>query len=208
MIRILLFEDNEFLTDSFKELIKHTEDMELCATYQTGTDAVRHITYFKPDIVIMDIDMPGKNGLDALRAIRAEGLETLVIMHTVFEDNHRVFQAVCHGASGYLLKTSTPDKILQSIREAKEGGAPMTPSIAKQVLQLFSTPFSKQQDLETLTSREHDVLNLLVKGYSYKMIAADLQLSMETIRFHVKNIYAKLHVHSKSEVVAKVLSQR
>lgn len=208
LIRILLFEDNEDFIDSMKELIQDTHDIELCSVFNNCKDAVRHIQYYHPDIVIMDIDMPIKNGLEGLRSIREAGLETTVVMLTVFDDNDRVFQAVCSGASGYLLKTSTPERIVQSIREAFSGGAPITPSIAKQMLKLFSMPFQNANDLQKLTVREHDVLSYLVRGYSYKMAAAEMVIGLETIRFHVKNIYAKLHVNSKSEAVAKAIQNR
>ncbi|HOZ52635.1 MAG TPA: response regulator transcription factor [Chitinophagaceae bacterium] len=208
MIRVLLFEDNEDFIDSMKELIHDSSDIALCEVYNHGKDVVRHIEFHHPDIVVMDIDMPIQNGLQGLREIRAAGLETIVIMLTVFDDNDRVFQAVCGGASGYLLKSSAPEKILDGIREAVNGGAPMTPSVAKQVLKLFSAPFQKSEDLQKLTPKEHEVLSFLVRGYSYKMIASDLQISIETIRYHVKNIYAKLHVNSKSEAVAKALQNK
>ncbi|MBK7761896.1 MAG: response regulator transcription factor [Bacteroidetes bacterium] len=208
MIRILLFEDNEDFIDSMKELIQDTHDIELCSVFNNCKDAVRHIQYYHPDIVIMDIDMPIKNGLEGLRSIREAGLETTVVMLTVFDDNDRVFQSVCNGASGYLLKSSAPEKIIEGIREAHNGGAPMTPSVAKQVLKLFSAPFRKSDDLQKLTAREHDVLSYLVRGYSYKMAAAEMEIGLETIRFHVKNIYTKLHVNSKSEAVAKAMHNK
>lgn len=156
----------------------------------------------------MDIDMPIENGLQGLRNIRAAGNEVSVLMLTVFDDNERVFQAVCHGASGYILKRTAPDKILEAILEAHNGGAPMTPSVAKQVLKLFSKPFQKSADLQTLTPREHDVLSFLVRGYSYKMAAGEMKISIETIRYHIKNVYCKLHVNSKSEAVAKAIQNK
>lgn len=205
LIQILLFEDNEDFIDSISELIKSNSDMLLVSVYKNTKDIVRHIKYHQPDIIIMDIDMPVQNGLQGLREIRTAGIETIVIMLTVFDDNDRVFQAVSSGASGYLLKSSAPEKILDGIREAVNGGAPMTPSVAKQVLKLFSIPFQKSEDLQKLTPKEHDVLSYLVRGYSYKMIASEMKISIETIRYHVKNIYAKLHVNSKSEAVSKAI---
>jgi DNA-binding NarL/FixJ family response regulator len=208
LIRIILFEDNEDFIDSLTELIKGNDNMELCAAYRNSKDVVRHIQYYKPDIVIMDIDMPVQNGLEGLRSIRAAELDVIVLMLTVFDDNDRVFQSVCNGASGYLLKTTSPERIVECIREAYHGGAPMTPSVAKQVLKLFSMPFQKSEDLQKLTPREHDVLSLLVRGFSYKMAASEMEISIETLRYHVKNIYAKLHVNSKSEAVAKAIHNR
>jgi DNA-binding NarL/FixJ family response regulator len=208
VIRILLFEDNLDFVDSLKELFHDSDDLELAATFTNCKDIIRHVEYYKPDLVIMDIDMPAPNGLEGLRVLRAAGIETIVVMLTVFDDNDRIFQAVSNGASGYLLKTSSPDKILHSIREAVEGGAPMTPSVAKQVLKLFSAPFQQSAEIQKLTPREHDVLSFLVRGYSYKMAASEMQISIETLRYHVKNIYTKLHVNSKSEAVAKAIHNR
>jgi DNA-binding NarL/FixJ family response regulator len=208
MIRILLFEDNADFVDSFQELIHDTPGMELVAVFSNCKEVVRQVKQHEPDIVLMDIDMPGKNGLDGLRMLRAAELETIVVMLTVFDDNDRVFQSVCNGASGYLLKSSTPDKIIEGIHEAFHGGAPMTPSVAKQVLKLFSAPFQKANDYQNLTAREHEVLSFLVRGYSYKMAAAEMNISIETLRFHIKNMYAKLHVNSKSEAVAKAIHNK
>jgi DNA-binding NarL/FixJ family response regulator len=204
----LIFEDNEDFIDSMNELIRNAADMELCAVYINCKDAVRHVQYFKPDVILMDIDMPVENGLEGLRNIRTAGLEVNILMLTVFDDNDRVFQAVCNGATGYVLKRTPPEKILEYIREAHNGGAPMTPSIAKQVLKLFSKPFQKSTELQKLTPREHDVLSLLVRGYSYKMAAGEMGVGIETLRYHIKNIYTKLHVNSKSEAVAKAIQNK
>jgi DNA-binding NarL/FixJ family response regulator len=191
-----------------RELIASTDDIELCATYQHAGDAIRHVRYYQPDLVIMDIDMKPVNGLEGLRLLRIERIEIPILMLTVFDDNDRIFQAICNGASGYLLKSSSPEKIVESIREAVNGGAPMTPSIAKQVLKLFSAPYQKPDNPEKLTTKELAVLSYLIKGYSYKLIAAEMSISIETIRFHIKNIYTKLHVNSKSEAVVKALQNK
>lgn len=208
VIRVILFEDNEDFVDGISELFKSTNDMHMVANYSNTHDIVKHVKYHKPDLVIMDIDMPKQNGLEGLRELRLAGMETIIIMLTVFDDDTRVFQSISGGASGYLLKSSSPEKILESIREALNGGAPMTPSVAKQVLKLFSAPFQKSEDLQKLTPKEHEVLSFLVRGYSYKMIGGELEISVETIRYHIKNIYAKLHVNSKSEAVAKAIHNK
>lgn len=208
MIRVILFEDNTDLAESLAELMKNTDDMRLVAHYTNAQKAERHVMYHQADVVLMDIDMPVQNGLQGLRAIRAAGSNVVVVMFTVMEDTENVFQAVCHGASGYLLKQTAPGKILDGIREALAGGAPMTPSIARKVLSLFAQPFKQGDDVQKLTAREHDVLSLLVRGHSYKMAAAQLGIGVETLRFHIKNIYGKLHVNSKSEAVAKALQNR
>lgn len=208
MIRVLIFEDNTDFIDSISELISNADGIELAGVYNNCKNAVRHVAHHRPDVVLMDIDMPVENGLQGLRSLRDAGNEVIVLMLTVFDDNDRVFQAVCHGASGYMLKRTAPEKIIEAIREAHTGGAPMTPSVAKQVLKLFSKPFQKSAELQTLTPREHDVLSFLVRGYSYKMAAGEMNVSIETLRYHIKNIYAKLHVNSKSEAVAKALQNK
>jgi DNA-binding NarL/FixJ family response regulator len=208
MIRILIFEDNNDFVESLHELIASADGLEICGSYGNCKDAAKLVAYHRPDLVLMDVDMPLVNGLAGLRSIRESKSEVCVVMLTVFDDNERVFQAVSSGASGYILKSSSPDKIVNAIREAHDGGAPMTPSVAKQVLKLFAQPFMNNKEIQTLTGREHDVLSLLVRGYSYKMASAELQISIETLRYHIKNIYIKLHVNSKSEAVAKAIQNK
>ncbi|MBK6701607.1 MAG: response regulator transcription factor [Saprospiraceae bacterium] len=208
MIKILIYEDNEDFADSIKDLINHASGMQVVAHFTHAKDAIRQIRLYKPDIVLMDIDMPVTNGLEGLRNIRAEKMEVTIIMLTVFDDNDRIFQSICYGASGYILKKTAPDKMISFIQEAQEGGAPMTPSVARQVLKLFSQPFQFNIELQKLTPRENDVLSLLVRGYSYKMAAGEINISIETLRYHIKNIYTKLHVNSKSEAVAKAIQNK
>ncbi len=208
MIKILIYEDNEDFADSIKDLINHAPGMQVLAHFTHAKDAIRQIRLYKPDIVLMDIDMPVTNGLEGLRNIRAEKMEVTIIMLTVFDDNDRIFQSICYGASGYILKKTAPDKMISFIQEAQEGGAPMTPSVARQVLKLFSQPFQFNIELQKLTPRENDVLSLLVRGYSYKMAAGEINISIETLRYHIKNIYTKLHVNSKSEAVAKAIQNK
>ena len=208
MIRILIFEDNPDFIDSLSELISNASGMELAGVYNNCKYVVKNVEHHQPDVVLMDIDMPVENGLQGLRTLRSAGNEVSVLMLTVFDDNDRVFQAICNGASGYILKRTPPEKIIEAIKEAHTGGAPMTPSVAKQVLKLFSQPFQKSAELQTLTPREHDVLSFLVRGYSYKMAAGEMKVSIETLRYHIKNIYSKLHVNSKSEAVAKAIQNK
>jgi DNA-binding NarL/FixJ family response regulator len=208
MIRILAFEDNSDFSDSLRELISSTLDMELVAVANNCKNAVKLVEFHKPDVVLMDIDMPQENGLQGLRSIRNSGSEVVIVMLTVFEDDDRIFQAVCSGASGYLLKKTSPIKLLESLRDAYEGGSPMTPSVARQVLKLFSKPFKQAEGLQSLTPRENDVLSFLVRGYSYKMAAHEMKVSIETFRTHIKNIYSKLHINSKSEAVALAIQNK
>jgi len=208
MIRVLIFEDNPDFIDSLGELISNSKGIELVGVYNNCKNVVRNVEHHQPEVILMDIDMPVENGLQGLRTLRTAGYEVSVLMLTVFDDNDRVFQAICYGASGYILKRTAPEKIIEAINEAHTGGAPMTPSVAKQVLKLFSQPFQKSADLLTLTPREHDVLSYLVRGYSYKMAAGEMNVGLETLRYHIKNIYSKLHVNSKSEAVAKAIQNK
>jgi len=156
--------------------------------------------------VLMDIQMPGKDGIEGVKIIKKNFPEIRIIMQTVVEDEERIFASICNGASGYLLKTTTPSRLLQAIVEVYEGGAPMTPAIAGKVLEKFrrqSPPSSGE--LNDLSIREKEILKCLVEGMSYKMIASSCKISIDTVRFHIRNIYEKLHVSSKSEAVAKAL---
>ena len=208
MIRVLLFEDNTDLVESIRELFAATDDIRLVAHHGNAEKAAHQVRYHRPDVVLMDIDMPVHNGLEGLRDIRASGNTTTVLMLTVMDDNDHVFQAICEGASGYLLKQASPAKILDAVREASTGGAPMSPSIATKVLGLFSQQFKRTEETEPLTEREKDVLARLVDGHSYKTAAAELGMGIETLRYHIKNIYSKLHVNSKSEAVLKATRNR
>jgi len=205
MIRVLIFEDNPDFTEGLVDVIGDAPDMTIVGTFPNASSATHAVKHLRPDVVLSDIDMPVVNGLQGLRAIREQNVEVCILMLTVFDDNENVFQSICDGANGYLLKSTPPQKLLDAIREAHTGGAPMTPSIARQVLKLFSEPYKQKRSMGQLTAREHDVLTLLVRGFSYKMIAAELKLSVETVHTHIKSIYAKLHVNSKSEAVAKAL---
>jgi len=161
-------------------------------------------TKLKPDVILMDIDMPPSNGVEALIAVRKKFKELPVIMLTVFEDNENIINSICAGANGYLLKKDI-DQIVPAIKDVLNGGAPMTSTIARKVLQLFpGKPSLKIETQESLTKRETEILSWLGKGYSYKMIAAELQVGVETIRSHIKKIYKKLQVNSATEAVYKI----
>jgi len=210
MIKVLLYEDNHDLRLSLQLLIDQTEGMVCTAHFPECHEAASHMSEFAPDVVLMDIDMPTKNGIEGVKIIRKTRPNTHVIMLTVFDDNERVFQSICAGASGYLLKRTPNEKIIDAIREVQSGGAPMTSRIAKQVLQLFSKQHTeiKSNTDHNLTQREHETLTWLVKGFSYKMIAQNMNVSIDTVRAHIKKIYEKLHVHSMNEAVAKAIQQK
>lgn len=206
--KILIYEDNENLAQSLKVLFDWQNEYELLAVLPNAQTILNDIDVFQPDVILLDIDMPGITGVQALKQIRAANLDLPVIMFTVFDDDDNIFEAMCNGASGYLLKNNF-DQVMPAITDVMNGGAPMTSAVAKRVLQLFAHPkaktASRSVDDADLTKRENDLLQLLVKGYSYKMIAAEMGIALETVRAHIKKVYKKLQVNSATEAVYKVL---
>jgi DNA-binding NarL/FixJ family response regulator len=208
-IRVAVFEDNAQLRESLNLLINNAKSLVCTGFYADANHLERKIASSQPHVVIMDIDMPGLNGIEAVKILHEKFPSIRVLMQTVFDDNDKVFASICAGASGYILKKTLPSKIIEAISETYKGGAPMTPSIAEKVLHMFRlqthrTPAEKID----LSNREREILALLVNGKSYKMIAADCFISIDTVNSHIKNIYEKLHVHSKSEAVVKAINQK
>ena len=208
MIKVLLYEDNPQLREGLTMLITGSDGFEVVAAYKNCENVVDEVSAFEPDVVLMDIDMPVVNGIEGLKRIRAVNEKVKILMLTVFDDNQNVFQAISNGANGYILKKTPPARLLEYIAEANTGGAPMTASIATQVLKMFANMNTKQGEDYHLSDREKQVLQLLVDGYSYKMIAAEMFIAIDTVRSHIKKIYEKLHVNSKSEAVAKAFKDR
>jgi DNA-binding NarL/FixJ family response regulator len=209
MIRLLIFDDNPILLDGLRLILQESDTIFLAGSYPTAEHALPAIRKDKPDVVLMDIQMPGISGIEAVRNIKGTFPELPILMQTVFEDTEKVFAAICAGASGYILKTTTSEKLLEAIKEVYAGGSPMSPPIARKVLQLFQHQFADvQQDYQALTPREREVLSCMVKGQSYKMIADVCNITFNTVHSHIKKIYEKLHVNSASEAVAKAIKQR
>jgi DNA-binding NarL/FixJ family response regulator len=211
-LRIAIFDDNKNILDSITLLLQTEPAFEIAGTFNHVLDCIEDIKECSPDVVLMDIEMPGMTGIEAVRTITKELPHVQVLMQTVFEDDDRVFDSICGGASGYILKNQLNTKLIDAIKELQYGGSPMSPSIARKVFnKLQEIPQQikpgKQPDYK-LTPREKEVLSCIVKGLSYKMIAADLNISYETVRSHVKKIYEKLHVASLTEVVAKAINQK
>jgi DNA-binding NarL/FixJ family response regulator len=204
-VKIAIFEDNDRLRESLVFLLSSMTEYELTGDYNNCHDAATIVRVYEPDVVLMDIDMPGPNGIYGVKAVKEARPQTAVIMYTVFEDDEKLFECLCAGANGYLLKKTAPTRLLEAIAEVMEGGAPMSPSIARKVLSTFQQAKPNQYHL---TQRELDVLQFLIKGYSAKMIAAELGISFETARSHLRNIYHKLHVNCGKEAIAKVLRER
>lgn len=189
-------------------LINGSDGFEVLASFKNCNNVLSEIQLYQPDVILMDIDMPGTNGITGLKQIRLVDSEVKILMLTVFDDNKNVFEAISSGANGYVLKKTPPAKLLEYIQEAQSGGAPMTSSIATQVLKMFSTIHSDRGEQYNLSEREKEVLALLVNGYSYKMISAEMYIAIDTVRSHIKKIYEKLHVNSKSEAVAKAFKDK
>jgi len=209
MIKVLIYEDITELRDGLTMLINGSDGFEVVGAYRNCDNVMGEVNAFRPDVILMDIDMPGTTGLEGLHKVREVNQEVKILMLTVFDDNDHVFQAISNGANGYLLKKTPPARLLEYITEAHTGGAPMTSSIATQVLKMFSGMHGNKKDEDfNLTERERQVLQLLVDGYSYKMIAAEKFIAIDTVRSHIKKIYEKLQVNSKSEAVAKAYKNK
>ena len=209
MIRVVIFEDNRSLREGLSALIGGTFGFECTGAFPNCNHLLKNIEMSKPDVVLMDIEMPGLNGIEAVAIIKEEYPDVKILMETIFDDDEKIFNSICAGAEGYILKNTSPAEIMQAIREIYEGGSPMTPSIANRVLKMVKEkPETGMKEAFDLSPREIEILSFLVKGMSYKMIAASCYISIETVNVHIKNIYKKLQVHSKSEAVAKAIRGR
>lgn len=204
----MLFEDNDNLRESLAGMITYSKDLLLLGAYCNAQKVVEAIKDGKPDVVIMDIDMPGMSGIEAVKAIRAVDHSVQVLMLTVFDDNRHVYDAICAGACGYLLKKHISDKLLNAIAAVVAGEVPMSPGLARMVIQNLQPLPSAAENNYHLTPREKEILSLLSQGNSYKMIAAALTISIDTVRTHIKRIYEKLQVHSQGEAIAKASGER
>ena len=189
MIKLLLYEDNPQLREGLTMLIDGSEGFSVLAAYKNCNNVAAEVEAWKPDVILMDIDMPGTNGIEGLKLIREKNDDVKVLMLTVFDDNRNVFEALKNGANGYVLKKTPPAKLLEFITEAASGGAPMTASIATQVLKMFSQVNAPKSEDYNLSDREKEVLQLLVDGYSYKMIASQMFIAIDTVRSHKKKKY-------------------
>jgi DNA-binding NarL/FixJ family response regulator len=211
-LRIAIFDDNKNIRESIKMLLDAQTDFAVVGSYSHVLDCIQDIKECKPDVVLMDIEMPGMTGIEGVKTIKKEFPHVQVLMQTVFEDDDRVFDSICAGASGYILKNFLNSKLVDAIKELQFGGSPMSPSIARKVLtkmQSVSNVIKPEAAPDyQLTPREKEVLTCLVNGLSYKMIVSELNISYDTVRSHVKKIYEKLHVASLTEVVAKAINQR
>lgn len=204
MIKVGIVEDNRTLREGFETLINRSGDMKCVCTCGSVAEALKNIPEAKPDVVLMDIQLPDGTGIECTSSIKEQIPKLQVVVVTVYEDSDRIFRALQAGACGYLLKRSKPERIIQAIREANEGDVPMTPEIARKVIGQFQTQSQTSSDVETLTSRENEVLRHVMHGMTNKEIADLMCVTVATIKFHLQHIYEKLHVHSRTEAALKV----
>lgn len=201
--KIIIIEDNPDVRNGFCFFINSMVGFSVIDTFESCELAFMKINDLRPDIVLMDIDLPGMNGIEGTRYIKSILPEIEILMITIFENSNRVFEALCAGASGYLTKNTNPTQLFNALEEICIGGAPMSANIARMVAKSFYVPFS-----QLLTDREVEVLKLLVDGKSYKTIAEILRISLSTVKFHIKNIYMKLQVNSKEDAISKAKSEK
>lgn len=207
----MVIDDNKARRESLEMLINQKSGMHCTGAFEGCQGLVEKLEVLNPDVVLMDINMPGINGIEGLKLIRQHFPKIMVVMQTVFDEEEKIFDAIRAGAHGYFLKKTPPSKLLEGIQDVMEGGAPMTPSVARKVLEVFSQNTSAGKNTGEkfdLTKREYEILSFLVKGYSYKMIAEQCGISWHTVNSHFKNIYEKLHVHSAAEAISKAMEQK
>lgn len=207
-IRTAIVEDMRDVREGLATLINFTDGFSLTGSYRSMEEAIAKLHGNVPDVLLSDIGLPGMTGIEGIRILKEKYPEMTVLMITVYDDDERIFDALCAGASGYLLKRTSPAKLLENIREAVSGGAPMSPEVASRVIKLFREVRPPERVDHDLTPHETRLLKLLVEGHNYTTAAVELGVSYNTIKFHMRHIYEKLQVHSKSEAVAKALTNR
>jgi DNA-binding NarL/FixJ family response regulator len=209
-VRIALFDDNKNIRNNLRMLLDTDPSFEVVGIFSDALHCVERVASVRPDVIIMDIEMKGISGIDTVRLLSNEFPHIQILIQTVLEDDERVFDTICAGASGYLLKNQLNSSLICAIKQLQNGGSPMSPSVARRVLKLMRHGYSGKKsgvnEKYNLTSREKEVLTALVNGLSYKMIASEFEISYETVRSHMKKIYEKLHVASLTEVVAKAIN--
>ncbi len=210
MINVAIIEDNSTIREGLASLINGTDGFKCIGSFGDAESFLNQLNLITPDVVLMDIGLPGMNGIEAVKKATIKNPDLNILMLTIYEESEFVFDALCAGACGYLVKKTPPAKLLEAIKDANDGGSPMSSRIARQVI----TAFKEGQNIFTteknydLSEREISVLNLLADGYNYQEIADTLFISVDTVRHHIRNIYKKLHVHSQSEAVAKAIRKK
>lgn len=205
---VLIYEDNGQLRGSIEKLITFSKGLLLLGAFPNVTDVEKQVKELRPDVILMDIDMPGGiNGIEAVRKIRAFNASVQIIMLTVFDDNKTVLDAIASGASGYLLKKNISEKLYEAINEVLTGGAPMSPNVARMVIASMQKKAASDENKYQLTPREKEILTALSEGTSYKTMAAQYFISLDTVRSHIKNIYGKMQVHNQLEAVTRARNE-
>ncbi|HNW90212.1 MAG TPA: response regulator transcription factor [Bacteroidales bacterium] len=204
MINVCIVEDDNELRKTIEGIIEKSADCCLLKGFSNAEEFMQDLNKMHPDVVVMDIELPGMNGISCVKAAREKYPEIQFVMFTIFDDDESVFQSLCAGATGYLLKNSLPEKIIAGIVEIHAGGSPMSPQIARRVIEQFSIKHKVSSEINVLSQREREILDLLAKGFRYKEIADKLFISVETVRTHIRNIYDKLHVNSRTDALNKV----
>ena len=208
IIKTAIVEDMRDIREGLSTLINFTDGFACTGSYRSMEEAIQRLPNQLPDVLLSDIGLPGMSGIEGIRILKEQFPQMTVLMLTVYDDDDRIFDAICAGASGYLLKRTPPAKLLENIREAVSGGAPMSPEVAMRVIKLFREVRPPEKVDYDLTPHETRLLKLLVEGHNYTTAAEELKVSYNTIKFHMRHIYEKLQVHSKSEAVAKALQNR
>lgn len=207
-IKVAIVEDHHKFREALEFLLNHTSGYQCVGSFRSMEEALEKIRFNLPDVALVDIGLPGMSGVEGVRILKERYPSVVLLMNTVYDDDERIFQALCAGASGYLLKKMPPARLIESLNEAIAGGAPMSPEVARRVLALFREIRPPEREDYQLTPHELRLLKLLTEGHSYKTAATELGVSVKTISFHLQKIYEKLQVHSKSEAVAKALRNR
>ena len=208
VIEVAIVEDRREIRESLALLIGGTEGFKCIGSYRSMEEALDKLKVHQPHLLLSDIGLPGMSGIEGVAILKERYPDLLILMLTVYDDDERIFNAMCAGASGYLLKKTPPARLLDSLREVASGGAPMSPEVAKRVIALFREIRPPDRADYELTPHETRLLKLLVQGHNYKTAAAELGVTVHTVSFHLRSIYEKLQVHSKSEAVAKALQNR
>lgn len=205
VIRVVLIEDQRELREGLRMLLNATPGYRCINNFSSMEEALKNIERELPDIVLTDIGLPGMSGIEGIGLLKERYPELVIVALTVFDDDDRIFNALCAGASGYLLKKTPPARLLEGLKEVNNGGAAMSPEVALRVIRLFRDVRPPERGDCHLTPQETQLLKLLVEGHNYKTAASEMEVSVNTVSFHLRNIYRKLQVHSKSEAVAKAL---
>jgi DNA-binding NarL/FixJ family response regulator len=207
VISVAIVDDDDEVRNGLNWMIDHADGFRCIGVYESAQDVIEHLAEPLPDVLLMDIGLPGMSGIECVRELKKSYPHLKIVMQTVYSDDDKIFESLRAGAVGYILKKSPILKVLQAISDANEGGAPMSGEVARRVLAYFQTP-ADDDEMASLSSREHEVLEALIEGRSYKAISEKLYLSVHTVRFHVHHIYEKLHVRSRAEFMAKVMAHK